>query len=353
MASVTLEALHRAWLKRLRDEWQTLNRDKLANRLKLPVFLIDRANRRLGFWDDRQRTLGISEQHIWQHPWLDVVETLKHEMAHQYVTEALGIRDETSHGGAWKEACRLLDIPAQATATPGHAPETETDRMLAKVKKLLALAESPNVNEAESAMAAAHALILRYNLDATKAVEAPDFAWRRIGQTAAAIGLDAKLVASILSRWFFVECVWVSVYVAPKDRMERQLEVLGTQTNLELAHYAHDFLHAACESLWRSHARAGVKGSRREFVAGVLTGFSQKLQSERQVQAGRGLVWLGDPALGGYVKSRYRHLRSMTSTGVRQSDAHQAGVSAGQKLRIHQGMEGKGRAGGGGLLGRE
>ena len=182
-------------------------------------------------------------------------------------------------------------------------------------------------------------------------MHAPDYAWLRVGATAAAIGLDAKLVASILSRWFFVECVWVSVYVARNDRMERQLELLGTGTNLELAHYAHDFLHSACESLWRAHARAGLRGTRREFVAGVLTGFSQKLQAERQVHAGRGLVWLGDPALGGYVKSRYRHLRSMSSTGVRQSEAHQAGVSAGQKLRIHQGIHAKG--GGGRLLGRE
>ena len=351
MASATLEALHRAWLKKLRDEWQVVNRDKLANRLKLPVFLIDRASKRLGFWDTRQRTLGISEAHIWQHPWLDVLETLKHEMAHQYVSEVLGIHDETSHGAAWRETCRLLDVAPQATAVPGQAPETETDRMLHKVKKLLALAESPNVNEAESAMAAAHALILRYNLDVAKAVHAPDYAWLRVGATAAAIGLDAKLVASILSRWFFVECVWVSVYVARNDRMERQLELLGTGTNLELAHYAHDFLHAACESLWRAHARAGLRGTRREFVAGVLTGFSQKLQAERQVHAGRGLVWLGDPALGGYVKSRYRHLRSMSSTGVRQSEAHQAGVSAGQKLRIHQGIHATGS--GGRLLGRE
>jgi hypothetical protein len=345
MASVTLEMLHRAWLKRLRDEWQGFNKDKLGNRLKLPVFLIDRTSKRLGHWDAQQRTLGISEQHIWQHPWLDVLETLKHEMAHQYVSEVLGIHDETSHGHAFRDACRLLDCLPQATATPGYAPESETDRMLQKVKKLLALAESPNVNEAEAAMAAAHALILRYNLDVAKTAQSVDYAWRRIGATAAAIGLDSKLVGSILSRWFFVECVWVSVYVARNDRMERQLEVLGTHTNLELAHYAHDFLHAACESLWRAHARAGVLGTRREFTAGVLTGFSQKLESERKVYAGRGLVWLGDPALGGFVKERYRRLRSMTSTGVRQSEAHEAGVSAGQKLRIHQGMHTHGNSG--------
>ena len=351
MASETLEVLHRAWLNKLRDEWQTVNRDKLQGKLKVPIFLIDTANRRLGFWDAKQRTLGISEQHIWQHPWLDVLDTLRHEMAHQYVSEVLGIHDETSHGTAWRETCRLLDVLPQATGTPGLAPETETDRMLQKVKKLLALAESPNVNEAEAAMAAAHALILKYNLDVASAAQSADYAWRRIGGTAAAIGLDWKLVASILSRWFFVECVWVSVYVAQHMRMERQLEILGTATNLELAHYAHDFLHTATESLWRSHARAGLRGSRREFIAGVLMGFSQKLQAERQVHAGRGLIWLGDPALGGYVKGRYRHLRTMSSAGVRRSEAHQAGVNAGQRLRIHQGIHAKGK--GGGLLGRE
>lgn len=350
MASPSLEVLHRAWLKRLREEWQTVNREQLKSRLKLPVFLIDTAGKRLGFWDHRQRTLGISEQHIWQHPWLDVVDTLKHEMAHQYVSDVYGVHDETSHGPAWQEACKLLGIVARATAHPGEAPQDETDRMLQKVKKLLALAESPNVNEAESAMAAAHALILRYNLDVAQSAQGPDYAWRRIGATAAAVNLESKLVASILTQYFFVECVWVSVYVARNDRMERQLEILGTPTNLELAHYAHDFLHNASATLWRQHAKLGIRGTRREFAAGLFTGFLHKLQRDRQVQAGKGLVWVGDPGLGGYVRGRYRHLRSMSSTGVRQSEAHQAGVSAGQQLRIHRGVTSQGT--GGKLLGR-
>ena len=354
MPSPSLEILHRAWLKRLREEWQRENREKLESRLRMPVFLIDTASRRLGFWDPRQRTLGIAEQHIWQQPWAEVLETLRHEMAHQYVSEYMNIHDETAHGSAWREVCQRLGVAAKATAGPGRTEPDATDRMLDKVKKLLALAESPNVHEAEAAMAAAHALILRYNLDVAQAVERPAFSWRQIGQTAAAVALERKLVASILTRWFFVDCVWVSVYVARNDRLERQLEILGTATNLALAHYAHDFLHNACEALWRQHAPQRRGGSRREFVAGVLTGFSQKLERERALQSGRGLVWTGDPGLKTYVRSRYQHLRSMASAGVRRSDTHAAGLSAGQNLRIHRGLDhGRGESGPAHLLAKE
>lgn len=350
MVTVNLAELHRAWLLRLRDEWKTVNKQKLNNRLKLPVFWIDGANKRLGFWDARQRTLGISEQHIWQHPWSDVLETLKHEMAHQYVSEIMGIKDETAHSQAFKDACQLLGIGAKASGKPGGGPQAETDKMLQKVRKLLALAESPNVYEAEAAMATAHALILRYNLDVATASQRIDYAWRQIGQSGAAIPIEWKLVASILSKWFFVECVWVSVYVAKHDRMERQLEILGSETNLELAHYAHDFLHEACETLWLQARKQRLEGKRREFVAGVLMGFSQKLEEERKVQAGRGLIWIGDPKLDGYVHERFPRLRTMAGAGVRRSAAHEAGRAAGQKLRIHQGMQTRGS--GGGLLPR-
>ena len=333
--------LHAAWVDRLRDAWTDINRKQLGGVLKMPVLWIDAANKRLGFWDAGRRTLGVSERHIWHHPWSDVVETLKHEMAHQYVSEVLGVHDQTAHGPAWAQACAKLGIAAKATGTPGGGAEDQSDRMLQKVRKLLALADSPNAHEAEAAMATAHALILRYNLD-IRAAATPGYDRRHIGDSAAAIPIEWKLVASILSQWFFVECIWVSVYVARRNRMERQLEILGTPTNLELAHYAHDFLHAAYEALWKQTRRTVQDGKRRDFVAGVLMGFSQKLEAERKVQAGKGLVWVGDPRLKGYVREAHPHLRTMSGAGVRRTAAHEAGRAAGQNLRIHQGMGGTG-----------
>jgi hypothetical protein len=346
-----LEQLHRAWLQRLRAEWQALN-VKLGGRLKPPVFTIDRAQERLGRWDRQGRILGISEHHIWSHAWEDVLDTLRHETAHQYVTEVLGVMDETPHGPAFAEACRVVGVQAKASG-PLQGDRTEVDRILAKVRKLLALAASPNAHEAEAAMAAANTLLLKYNLELTGNEKLSGYGFRRVGGTSAALPVEWKLVASILSAFFFVECIWVNAYDARRNRNVRMLEIVGSDANLELAAYVHDFLHRACDALWRESRRelkVRTAASRRAFVAGVLMGFQEKLKQERRGNEARGLVWLGDPDLKHFFRDRHPSTRSLGGGGVRGGDAHEAGRAAGRELRIHKGVHDV--AGRGRLLGK-
>jgi hypothetical protein len=348
-----IERLHHAWLQRLRTEWQTVNRDKLGGRLQPPVLTIDPARPgaekavRLGHWDRHARILGISERHIWDHPWDEVLETLKHEIAHQAAHELLGATEEVPHGPTFAQACRLVGVSAAATGRPDLQDRSEADRILGKVRKLLALAASPNAHEAETAMAAANTLLLKYNLELTGQAD-PGYGFRRVGRSAAALPVEWKLVASILSQFFFVECIWVSVYNARRDRQERMLELVGGDTNLELAVYVHDFLQHACDGLWHAQQRAlQHKGptARREFMAGVLMGFQDKLKQERAHNAGRGLVWVGDPELKHWFRDRHPSTRSLTGGGVRRGAAHEAGMEAGRSLRIHKGMHTHGASG--------
>ena len=348
-----LEQLHRAWLQKLRTEWQTVNKERFSSLLKPPVLCIDRGEVRFGRWEQLGRVLGISEQHIWNQPWDEVLDTLKHEMAHQYASEVLGAVEEVPHGPAFVQACRLAGVSPRATHAASTQENSEADRMLAKVRKLLALASSPNAHEAEVAMAAANTLLLKYNLELGNAPETRGYGFRRVGRGAAALPVEWKLIASILSSYFFVECIWVSAYNARRNRMERVLELIGAETNLELAAYAHDFLHGACDALWHTASRElgdGGRQRRREFLAGVLMGFSQKLKQERTAHAARGLVWLGDPDLKRYYRERHPRTRSLNGGGVRHGKAHEAGLEAGKSLRIHRGVQEHGK--GGGLLGR-
>jgi hypothetical protein len=213
-------------------------------------------------------------------------------------------------------------------------------KVLDKVKKLLALAESQNVHEAEAAMAHANRLLLEFNLDpAVTAV--PTYRWQRVGRSAAALAIEAKIIGGILSEFFFVECIWVSVYQPLLDRDERQLELLGDRHNLELAHYVHDFLHREAERLWQAERpkwSGQGRTARRDFLSGVLLGFRDKLRAERRGSAERGLVWAGDPQLKAWLHSRYPRISSMASSGVGATDAHAAGRAAGHALRIHHGV---------------
>lgn len=332
------EQLHRAWLDELLHAWHGFNKRHLGGVLRPPVLHIDRAATRLGHWQRETRILSLSHEHLLRHGWDDVLDTLKHEMAHQYVDEVLG-GDERPHGPRFAGACAMLEIRADASGTPAAAAgDDPAAKILRRIQKLLALATSANRNEAEAAMAAANTLLLRYNLELPKDGPRPGYEARRLGDSAAAIPLDWKLVSAILGEFFFVECIWVTTYNAPLDRHERRLEVMGSPENLEMAAYVHDFLHAAARRLW-DEARKGLSlapGKRREFIAGVLMGFRDKLRSERDQNEQQGLVWLGDVDLERYVHRRHPSVRSMGGGAVRHGRAHAAGRAAGEGLTLHR-----------------
>src|SRR5690606_10012691 len=264
------------------------------------------------------------------HRWDDVLDTLKHEMAHQYVDEVLG-GDVRPHGPQFARACALLGIRPDATGNP-RAGDDPAAKVLKRVQKLLALATSANRHEAEAAMAAANTLLLRYNLELPQGGPPRDYEARRLGPSAAAISLEAKLVSAILSEFFFVECIWVSPYNARRVRHERVLEVLGTPEHLETAAYPHDFRHAAAKRLWYQ-ARPDLghpANRRRECGAGVLTGFREELRGERRRNEQQGLVWLGDADLDRFLRDPHPYIRSMGSAAVHRGRAHEAGRAAGE-----------------------
>jgi hypothetical protein len=119
------------------------------------------------------------------------------------------------------------------------------------------------------------------------------------------------------------------------------LEVCGTHANLELGHYVHSFLHHTAERLWREHKRAQkIRGNaqRRAFVAGVMAGFRDKLAGERTAQKKDGLVWLGDPALHGYLKQRHPRVRYSRYQSSARESAHAAGRAQGSRIVLHKGV---------------
>ena len=336
--TMTLDStLHPAWLAELRRAWQDFNGRHLGGRLKPPVLQIDRGELRLGHWEREARLLSLAHHHIWTHAWDEVLGTLKHEMAHQYVDEVLG-GDERPHGPQFARACQLLEIDAHASGSPRPREADEQSKTLRRVQKLLALATSANRHEAEAAMAAANTLLLRYNLELPQHGPPLGYGARRLGSSAAALPLDWKLIGAILAEFFFVECIWTTVYNARRDRHERTLEVMGSEANLEMAGYVHDFLHASVTRLWQQEQPVlGIAaGRRREYTAGVLLGFRDKLRQERQKNAEVGLVWLGDADLGRYVRHRHPSIRAMAKAGVRRSHAHEAGRAAGQRLTLQK-----------------
>lgn len=346
----------RGWAAHLFQEWEWCNANYLKGALRPPVLEIGRGGSRLGSWDPGTRTLTISARHIERDAWLAVVETLRHEMAHQYAHEVLGAGAETPHGAAFEQACRALRVTPAATGDGRVRADDplarERRRVLQRVEKLLALSESPNTHEAELAVSHARRLLLEHNLSELD-LEERRFEIRQIGRTTLRKHLYEALLANVLGEFFFVKCIWVWTYDAVRDKDGKVLQIHGTPTNLDLAEYVHEFVTTLLDSLWVRHKESKGISSNRErlqFFAGVVEGFESTLRRQNGELEEKALVWKGDPKLEEHYRWQHPSIQISSYGGGGRGEAYAEGVAEGERVRLRKPISG-GARGFGGLLG--
>jgi hypothetical protein len=333
-----------ALLRELARWWAEINDTQFEGAMRPPSLLLDEGTRRLGCWERGTRTLHLSAKMVESRPWQVVIEVLRHEMAHQYVDEVLKIRDETAHGPAFRAVCAERSIDGRATAKPEERPEISG--IMRKVEGLLSLAESDNEHEAKSAMSQAHRLLRKHNIRLADAPSPDAYSFQQVGQVRGRTSGHEKILAGILGQHFFVQPIWVVAYDRAREVRGRVLELCGRPENLDIAAHVHGFMLETCERLWRVHKKVhGITSNRerRRYLQGVMIGFNERLKGEAEVCEERGLVWLGDAALHGWVGNRYPHIRSGRRTRMRMTDAWQAGRAAGQQVVWRRPVEKKGR----------
>ena len=330
-----IDILEAALLRELRQYYDWENRSRFGGKLVAPVFAFADSTTRLGRWIQASRTLEISRSLAFAKPWLEVISVLEHEMAHQFVDEVLRISGETAHGPTFQRVCKERGIDARAAGAPAPSDAPILDRVMDRIRKLLALAGSPNQHEAEIAMRKAHELMLRHNIESTaeRAYEV-----RHLGDPARRATRVQVDIAGLLSEFFFVEVIRVPVYVPRTGTRGNVFEVCGTRANVDMAEHVYAFLLATAERLWqenRGDARVKSGRDRLAYQSGVIRGFREKLSSERVELRGTGLVWVGDTGLDAFYRAR--HPRIVTRRRyVRQSRAAAAGAEAGRKVVLHR-----------------
>jgi hypothetical protein len=343
-------SLERALLRELVAEWHRINGAHFRDALARPSIVLSASTAQLGRWIPDTRVLELQRAMVLAQPWSVVIEVLKHEMAHQYVHEILGERSETPHGPAFRATCERLGIDPASSGLPKRARSGADDvdpatvRVVERIARLLALAESPNVHEAEAAMAAAQRLMLKHNLDVTAHRHArPGYEFRHLGEPTGRVEESQRILAGILGRYFFVEVIWIPVYRPYDGKRGSVLEICGTPSNLAMAEYVHAFLGASCQRAWLDHKKEhGIVSNRerRTFQAGVMSGFAGKLARESKSLAREGLVWVKDGDLAGYFRKRHPHVRNVAYGGARRTDAWAAGKEAGERIVLRRGIEG-------------
>lgn len=313
-----------------------------------------------GLWEPGKRNLALRRSLVWEYSWLCAREVLRHEMAHQMVTDVFG-EDPAGHGPRFQEACRWLGADPRASGTfPSiherlrQASVEEDDRILSRVQKLLALAQSANRHEAEVAMAKAHECIARHNLDRLAAPAERLYCSVCVGAPALSHAVEEYALATLLREYYFVETVWVPAYVLHRGKMGKILELSGTEANARMAEYVHEFLHRTILDQWRlfqGHRRLH-RHRRTDFALGLLSGFRERLEAQTKgLEANHGpagaLIRCGDPHLEKYLRERFPRLRKFGRGGRQLDEAiHRAGQAAGRKTVLAKPIDLRSSAGG-------
>ncbi|CAN5724539.1 hypothetical protein BH11MYX3_BH11MYX3_16700 [soil metagenome] len=350
-------ALEAALLRELSTQIAWQNHVRFAGKLVMPVLVLSETTRRLGQWHRATRTVELSRALVLARPWAEVISVLEHELAHQFVDEVLHIHDEAAHGPTFQRVCAERGIDGRAAGQPqasdapapapkmeggGFTPTPGNERALDRIRKLLALAGSPNQHEAEIAMRKAHELMLRHNIeDARARTQSDAYEVRQIGDPQRRGNRVEAEIAGLLAEYFFVKVIRVPVYLPLSGRRGQVYELAGTRANLEMACHVHAFLLATAERLWRANrgdARVRSGRDRLSYQAGVVGGFREKLGFERTELRGTGLVWLGDRGLDAYYRARHPRIEHRRRR-VRFDGAHAAGREAGRTVVLHRPVE--------------
>ncbi len=348
---LTLSAeLEAALVRQLASSWDEINASHFRSRMRRPQLGLHEAEGRLGQWHGDRQTLTLARSLVLARSWGMVREVLKHEMAHQFVDQVLGVRDESAHGPVFQNLCRDLGIDATAAGLPAADPAVPVDNpVLRRITRLLALAESPNRHEAELAMRQAQRLMLKHNLDRVVVAAGEGYTFRQVGTARRRVDAHEHILASILGDRFFVEVIWVPSYLPIEGRAGRVLELCGTLSNLDVATYVHGFLLETSERLWREHKRSnGIVGDRerRRFLLGVMMGFSEKLDSAASESRQEGLIWTGDSELTSFLRRRYPRRSGGGAIGFRRTATFEHGRAAGRTVIIHRPVHSQGDRGG-------
>lgn len=348
-------------LNELGMAWTNFSRQFGWKGMSLPVFRLHHELDNLGRWTNDSREMSFSTQMVMKRPWSEVLEVLKHEMAHQYVHEILHVEDEAPHGPAFRSVCKTNGIDAAPRGTPGADKISATNHIVEKVRHLLELAKSSNEGEARNAADAAHNMMLKYNIELQEKNEERGYTTRYLGGLTGRIQKWMSELAHLLSKFYFVEVIWLDNYDPRTKKNGFELEIAGTEENVEMAEFVHEFLSRTALQAWddkisdlsfkddlerqfqRTYMLPGAPhtlqgqtvSARTNFLLGFMRGFKAQLVQMEAKETSEGLVLAKDVELERFYHERHPSIRNVKrSGGFHNANVQNQGYVEGNSLQL-------------------
>jgi hypothetical protein len=168
-------------------------------------------------------------------------------------------------------------------------------------------------------------------------------------------------LANLMTKYYFVEIIWMSTYDPRTKKKGHELEVSGTEANVEVADYVYEFISRAAVGSWekkmkdsafklylhQEYAKSFGRGSapqsiqgftisaRSNFLLGFVQGFKAQLKQAEVKEQEAGLVLRKDPGLEGFYHTRHPHIRKMSGGGAHYNpNIRNQGFAEGKSLRL-------------------
>jgi len=348
------------WARQLQKEHQSICY-QYGVKLKEPMIELVDITSYWGKWLAKAGTISLSRSLLLDHSWDVVINVLKHEMAHQLVSEKPG--GKPGHGADFKEACARLGIPAPYRKATGPVLGVNrqslqnpnaggTTRKLEKVRKLLALSDSANEHEAMLAMRKARQMVEKYDLGDEIGGEKGETPFSNLLINLKRKRLESyhRAICSLLIDHFNVKIVITPLFDARELTSYKCLDIMGRCDNVQIAGYVYHFLMDRLPLMWRRQQKEGhtLKNGRNSYWLGILNGFREGLTAAR-IAGEPGTAYrdldnnlpavADEAALRHFLSSRYPKVKnSRKKTAGVDPNSYEAGRRAGLRLKLHKGL---------------
>lgn len=280
-----------------------LSRYGLGEYIEPATIALSKSQLAMGEWHTSTRIISLSTKLCDGYSWPEIVEVLKHEIAHQIEWEYLGQKPGSRpHGKLFQQACDMVFVAPWARGARVHkspkAPSLEEicseeqSPWELKIKKLLSLSQSSNEHEAHLAFEKARELSEKHQLWCLVHLEET----QEIHTLSLSLLTKRRselhgFLSMILGKYFGVKPIFNYEW-----SMERQcdlmvLDLVGHAKNLLMAEYIYHYLIGTFDRLWKARKKVLIQDSKNprhmrvaknSYYRGLMLGFLKKMEQSQQ-----------------------------------------------------------------------
>jgi len=292
----------------------------------------------LGYFSSDNYTIGLNKYLMFRAKNDVLKNIIRHELAHLLTFITHG-SDCPSHGKQYREICKQYHWNKDVYLAKADLKDLnnkiegdiDTEKLLSKIKKLLALAQSSNAHESQLATIKANQLLLKHNLNLLDSNIEEETCVLTVLESKRSNG-KMRAIYQILK----------SFYVQPvlnygKGRV--YLEIIGNRQNVLIGEYVAHFLDKELESLWKkSKIEMNLKGtsSKNSFFLGAAKGFDKKMEvlTKDAFTNSKELILLKDN-LTKHVNRVYPRMSASYDSTNTCEKSLELGLKAGKNLSIN------------------